>query len=128
MAAVAPQCRHRVAKATCPICSPVASFRNRLGQLVRKHRLKYKMPPIELEELIGIDPAKLLKKWGGMKANHDIDHIKPVASFDFVNHPRDWIKCWHYSNLRWIDRAVNNKKSDNWTKQDELRWRRARAR
>jgi len=52
--------------------------------------------------------------WGNMDEWH-IDHIRPVASFNYdsTEHP-DFKKCWALNNLQPLWAADNMSKSDKW--------------
>lgn len=43
------------------------------------------------------------------RAKWDLDHIRPVASFDHSD-PKQVSKCWHYTNLRPMWKAANIQK------------------
>ena len=44
----------------------------------------------------------------------NIDHIKPIAAFDFENNPDEVFKVNHYTNLQPLWWEDNMKKSDKW--------------
>lgn len=53
---------------------------------------------------------------------YDIDHIKPINKFNLYN--EDELKiCLHYTNLRPLLSIDNKRKSDKWTKEDEINWK-----
>jgi hypothetical protein len=71
-------------------------------------------------ELIDLPSFELLHKWLNFNKSSNvtdqkpvIDHLIPCASFDLSN-PEEQKKCFHWSNLRYINAADNIKKSDTY--------------
>ena len=54
-------------------------------------------------------------------SNIHLDHIKPVASFNFDD-KNDVTKCCHYTNFQPLLIEDNLKKSNKWSEQDNLFW------
>ena len=51
-----------------------------------------------------------------------LDHIRPCASFNLL-YEDEQLTCFNYRNLRPIAAKDNNVKNDEYSKEDELRWR-----
>ena len=75
-------------------------------------------------DILGYTPIQLMKhlesqflkgmSWNNMNEWH-IDHIRPVASFNFdsTDHP-DFKKCWSLNNLQPLWAEDNLSKGDTW--------------
>ena len=53
---------------------------------------------------------------------YDIDHIKPISKFNIFKE-EELKQCLHYTNLRPLLSIDNKKKSNKWTKEDEIEWK-----
>lgn len=60
--------------------------------------------------------------WGKGHGKWNIDHIKPVCSFDFSN-PKSWDECFHHSNMQpmwWYENiAIKRRKTDYYKAHEE---------
>ena len=56
-----------------------------------------------------------------MNGKIELDHIKPVASFDFSNPINQYI-CFNYRNHQPLWCADNRSKSDKWSKTNQILW------
>lgn len=52
--------------------------------------------------------------WGNWGKVWEIDHIRPLSSFDLTN-PEELKKAFHYSNLQPLSITENRSKNDKWT-------------
>jgi hypothetical protein len=103
--------------------------RNRLSQRIRGLMRQYLSNQKMLKssntfKMLGYTPCELKihfesqftdgMSWENMSEWH-IDHIRPVASFDFdsTEHP-DFKKCWALNNLQPLWAEDNLRKSDKW--------------
>ena len=56
-----------------------------------------------------------------MNGEIELDHIKPVASFDFSDPINQYI-CFNYRNHQPLWCADNRSKSDKWSKANQILW------
>lgn len=91
------------------------SLNSRHGRLA-KNNTTFELLPYTKEELIQHLESQFTDgmSWDNMSEWH-IDHIRPVASFNFdsVEHP-DFKKCWALNNLQPLWAADNIRKGDKW--------------
>jgi hypothetical protein len=121
-------CKHKINKKVCSECDPINHMlslqRRRIKYILHNnHRKKTK----RTIEYLGCSPeffynyinCKLtedMKKYG-----YEIDHIKPIAKFNF-SIEGELEKCCHWSNLQPLLMKDNRFKSDKWSKSDEIEW------
>ena len=106
---------------------PINVIRRRIGKGLRdslnsrngtiaKNNTTFELLPYTKEELVSHLESRLTDgmSWDNMSEWH-IDHIRPVASFNFdsTEHP-DFKKCWALNNLQPLWAADNIRKGDKW--------------
>lgn len=121
-------CEHKINKKVCRVCSPnehlISLQRRRINYILKNNSLKKNKKTIEylgcssdfLLEYINKQLTDEMKNKG-----YDIDHIKPISKFNLEDH-EELKKCLHYTNLRPMLSYDNKKKSDKWSKEDEIEW------
>jgi hypothetical protein len=123
-------CIHNIFKKICPECDPTNHLlslqRRRINYILNRGEAKYKKSKTTIEylgcsqdflkEYIYSKLTEDMKKYG-----YEIDHIKPIAKFDF-NIDGELEKCCHWSNLQPLLLKDNRKKSDKWSESDEIEW------
>lgn len=120
-------CSHKIRKYDCKICRPdyylVGLQRTRLRYVLEKmgktkNTIDYLgCSPLEFYEYIKLKMTDEMKL-----ENIHIDHIKPVSKFN-LNDINEVYECCHWSNLQPLLIKDNLEKSNKWTEEDEINWR-----
>lgn len=92
---------------TDPIFKTIFNLRNGT-----RRALKYGHKPKKTLELLGctvkyfasyienkFEPGMNWENWSNGEGNWNLDHIKPISSFDFSK-PESWSECFHYMNMQ----------------------------
>jgi hypothetical protein len=121
-------CEHNLFRKICPTCDPsnhlISLQRRRINYILSKNGSKKSKSTIEYlgcsEEFL-YEHIKSQLTDDMEELGYEIDHIKPIAKFDF-SVEGELEKCCHWSNLRPLLKKDNRIKSDKWSEEDEIEW------
>jgi hypothetical protein len=121
-------CSHNINKKICKTCSPIDHLislqRRRINTILKNNKIIKNNRTIDYlcctsEFLYNYINIQLTDEM--IEKGYDIDHIKPISKFN-LNDEKELKKCLHYSNLRPMLSIENKRKSNKWTKEDEIEW------
>jgi hypothetical protein len=122
-------CEHKINKKICKICDPfnhlISLQRRKINYILKSNNNLIKTNKTidylgcTAEFLYNYIYKQLTQEM--ITEGYEIDHIKPVAKFNF-NDEEEIKKCCHWSNLRPLLSKDNKLKSDKWTTEDEEEW------